>query len=749
MDVQTATICADPRAASPAHSLVVPIFASTMFLSGFLLFLVEPMAARMVLPILGGAPMVWNACVVFFQAVMLAGYGYAYVASRSLPLRRQVSVYALVLAAPIVTLPFVIEPGSVPPPAGNPIAWLMMMLALTIGLPFFALSTSASVFQHWLSRTDHPAARDPYFLYSASNHGCLLALAAYPIAIEPLLTLREQSQVWAIGYGALVLLAAACGATVRRFPAPDADGQLEIADSTPAIGARRRVRWIALAFVPSSLMLGVTSYMSSDIAAFPLMWILPLALYLFTFATAFGRHATRAAAIARRAMPLLVVPLTLFMIAGVRAPLTAIVTLHLAAFTAIALGCHAQLAADRPDASRLTEFYVWVSVGGMLGGLFNTLLAPVVFNTIVEYPLVMVIGCLLLRATPRARAEQLHRRLVSIGAPVLVAALTAAALVLAASRSLSLSIQLTLLAAPALIAFAGRRDSRRFGASIAAMVLASLVMGNRDGRILDQTRTFFGVYRVNEDATGRYHGLVHGTTLHGMQALAADRRTEALTYYHASGPFGQAWRALPAATSGHEIGVIGLGVGTLATYATSGQRWTFFEIDPAIEKIARTPEYFSFMAACGSRCRVVIGDARIALTRMRTSDTFDVLVLDAFSSDAIPVHLVTREALSLYLSRLAPGGALVMHVSNRHLRLAPVVARLAEAESLVGMHQIELPTPDMPEGKSGSHWIVMARSRADLGSIVTDARWSPLVTSGSTPLWTDDFSNILSVLSLR
>src|SRR4051812_48506406 len=281
-----------------AHSsFVVPLFATTMFLSGFLLFLVEPMVARMVLPILGGVPMVWNGCVVFFQIVMLAGYGYAFGASRWLGLRQHVILHLAVLAAPAAVLPFMIQSGSATPPDGNPLGWLLLLLAGTIGLPFFVLSTSASVFQHWLSRTDHPAGRDPYFLYSASNLGCVLALASYPVLVEPVFTLREQTRLWTIAYAAFAVLAGACATFAWRRGVSRAPEPLEQTSARSEAGAApvtwlRRGRWIALALVPSSLMLAVTSYISTDIAAVPLLWIVPLGLYLLTFALAFGRHSS-------------------------------------------------------------------------------------------------------------------------------------------------------------------------------------------------------------------------------------------------------------------------------------------------------------------------------------------------------------------------------------------------------------------------------------------------------------------------
>jgi hypothetical protein len=720
-----------------------------MFLSAFLLFLVEPMVAKMVLPILGGAPMVWNACVVFFQIMLLAGYGYAFAASKWLRVRQHVVLHAALLAAPALVLPFMIQAGSVNPPEGNPVGWLLLLLAGSIGLPFFVLSTSASVFQHWLSRTDHPAARDPYFLYAASNLGSLLALACYPIVVEPVFTLRDQTRLWTTGYAEFVALAGACAVFAWRrgaAGAPQAQARVEITEQpSAALTTWRRVRWTMLAFIPSSLMLAVTSYISTDVAAVPLLWIVPLALYLLTFVLAFGRRSLATSrAVARRAVPLLVVPLALFMVAKVRSPLTIIVPLHLLAFAAVALRCHTELADDRPEPSRLTEFFFWVSFGGMLGGLFNALAAPVLFDSIVEYPLVLVLACLFVSAAGTTGSRPTRADAIL---PLVVGGLTAAILIISGTKGAPLATQLAALSVPALLAYTQRR-SRRFGYCMAALLVAGLLFVNAGERVLFATRTFFGVYRVSEDPGRRYHGLAHGTTLHGMQALAPERRGEALTYFHSTGPFGQAFKALPRAAAGHDVAVVGLGVGTLATYAQPGQRWTFFEIDPAIERIARNTEYFSFLEACGDRCRVVIGDARLSLNRVPDS-SYDLLVIDAFSSDSIPMHLMTREALSLYLSKLTPGGALVMHISNRHLLLGPVVGQLAASHGLVALQQVERLKPDAPEGKRESHWVVMARSRSDLGGLTADARWSPLVPSATTPLWTDDFSNILSVLSVH
>ena len=733
---------------SRAAAVAVPLFGAAMLLSGFLLFLVEPMIARMVLPILGGVPMVWNACVVFFQIVMLAGYGYAFGASRWLTVRRQVMVHAAILSAPAAVLPVLIESGSAHPPSGNPVGWLLLLLAGTVGLPFFVLSTTASVLQHWLSKTDHPSGRDPYFLYATSNIGCLLALASYPVLVEPSLTLRAQARLWTVGYAVFAALAAGCGVYAWRHSSHSAAnaGPEDAASPRQGLSAVRRARWIALAFVPSSLMLAVTSHISTDVAAVPLLWIVPLALYLLTFVLGFGRTATGARSMAARALPLLVVPLALFMIARVREPLAAILPLHLCAFAAIAQYCHSALSAERPDRSHLTEFYFWLSFGGMLGGLFNTLAAPVLFTSVLEFPLIVLGACLLFKTEgeePHARS----RTLAACAWPIGIGALTVAVLVSSRVLDLRFQVQLAMLAIPAILAFSQRRHGVRFGTSMAALIGAGLALGSQDVRELYSTRTFFGVYRVYEDATGRYHGLAHGTTLHGEQATSAGRRAEPLTYYHPTGPFGDAWRTLPGA-KGREIGVVGLGVGTLATYSRPNQHWTFFEIDPAIEAIARTPAWFSFMEQCGDRCRVVTGDARLSLAR-EPEHHYNLLVLDAFSSDSIPVHLMTREALALYVSRLAPDGAVMMHISNRHLRLAPIVARLGADRGLYGAQRVELPgRGSWAEGKRGSQWIVLSRKPTDIAPLIRHAGWIPLTASPSTPLWTDDFSNILGVLSL-
>jgi spermidine synthase len=736
--------------AKPVWRGIVPLFATTLFVSSLLMFALEPIVAKTVLPILGGTPMVWNTCVLFFQILLLGGYGYAHGVTRWLGSRPAGAAYLVLLLLPFATLPFAIGAEAQPPADGNPIGWLLLVLAKSIGLPFFALAASAPILQRWFADTDHGSANDPYFLYAASNLGSLLALVMYPVVIEPLLPLRMQNHLWEIGYGVFVVAACLSMAVGWRHKARVAvafERSAEPRDATAASPTwKRRATWIGLAFIPSSLMLAVTTYFSTDIAPVPLFWIAPLALYLVTFVVAFSSMSASSQSIADRFMPLLVLPLVVLVIAGSGLYLSLAIPLHLAAFTMAALVCHGRLAADRPAPVHLTEFYFWIAFGGMLGGVFNTLAAPLLFSRIIEYPLVLVLA-LAARQGRRQEAGSVWS-LNDLFVPIGVGALSAGFMVWLHPGRDSAQLFVAGLGAPALVAFTQSRAPRRFAASVATMLVAGLLAANAQGQTLLLSRTFFGVYRVTADQGARYHSLYHGTTLHGMQAVDPAHQGEALTYYHREGPIGQAFAGLPGVAARRNIAVVGLGVGTLASYRAPGQQWTFYEIDPEVERIARTEKYFTFLKSCGDSCRVVLGDARLSLARAPERE-YGFMVLDAFSSDAIPVHLMTAEAIGLYLSRLAPGGVLAFHISNRHLSLAPVLARVALSHRLVVRLQQHSAGQTVTGGPLSSGWMVMARTESDLGSLAGDTRWIVPSVPASTPLWTDDFSNILSVMNLN
>ena len=727
---------------SVRSSALVRLFAATLFMSAFLMFLVEPMIARILLPSLGGAPAVWNTCLVFFQAMLLVGYGYAHGATQYLGVRRHIVLHSVLLLVPLIVLPIAVR---VSPPQGleSPALWLLVTLLGSIGLPFFVLSTTAAVMQKWFSATNDGAAADPYFLYAASNLGSFIALIAYPLVVEPNLRLQDQATLWTAGYVVLVLLSFACAAVVWRSPAPMSGATRTEAVPSEALSWGRRGRWVALAAVPSSLLLAVTSYISTNVASVPLLWVLPLGVYLLTLVVAFSASTERVRAVASTLMPLSVILLTLMLIADLSSPMWLVIPAHLAVFSVIAIACHGELAGDRPSAQRLTEFFFWTALGGMLGGLFNALVAPLIFTSILEYPLALV-AATLLRATSASRPGRLSRADVAI--PLAIgAAVAVSALVNNQFGSLSRFIVLGA-AVPALFTLRQKQYPRRFAASIAMILLAGTLTASTFGQVVYAARTFFGVNRVRVDPAHGYRSMFHGTTLHGMQSLDPARSHEPLSYFHRTGPIGQVFENVPTASTAPRVAVLGLGVGTLASYRAPTQRWTFYEIDPVVESIARNDAYFTYLRACGEGCAVTIGDGRLSLARAEPH-TYGLIVLDAFSSDAVPMHLMTKEALALYLSKLAPGGVIAFNISNLHLSFQGVLSRMAADAGLAALWQREAPNAGSWQvGKFPSEWFIVARDRQDFGPLNADSRWSVPQAPMGTPLWTDDFSNILSVI---
>ena len=520
----------------------------------------------------------------------------------------------------------------------------------------------------------------------------------------------------------------------HQEPVPTAE-----AASPPS--ARTRMRWLALSFAPSSLMLGVTTYMSTDVAEVPLLWVVPLSCYLLTFIVAFGWYSDGVHALTRRMLPRVLLPFVFVVLVGLPVPLWISIPLHIAAFSMLALRCHGELARNRPGVRYLTEFYLWLAAGGVLGGVFNTLVAPQIFASVAEYPIAIAISCLL--CVSREQLREVVTDPQRLKRPVLAAA-TAAALLIGERLDVLPTIPMVaLLGAPVIMCLSVAKDAARFSVAIAGL-LAALLIGNAlvpadGGHELHAERTFFGVYRVRTDAPGRLVSLAHGTTTHGSQILG-DANPEPLTYYHRQSPVGQVLAARGGAAQ--SVGVIGLGAGTLAAYVQPGATWNFYEIDPAVERIARDRRFFGYLERCGPQCSVVLGDARLALAQRNV--VHDILVLDAFSSDAIPMHLLTIEALQTYESRLAPDGLLVVHISNRHIRLRPVVARLARERKLTALAQIDS-APDETREHKPSEWVVMARRRETLAGFASDSRWTP-VQPDDRRAWSDDFSNIWTEL---
>jgi hypothetical protein len=755
------------------------LFAAAVFASAALLFLVEPMVAKMALPTLGGTPAVWNTCMVFFQAALLIGYALADRVTNAFSPRKQASLLVLLLILPLAVLPIDLQIGSRLAswlkalldgsrwidafPAVTleyPILWLLGHLLLAVGLPFIVLSMIGPLLQKWFSGTRTRLAEDPYRLYAASNLGSMLALLAYPTVIEPAFTLQEQSRVWSWGYGFLLLLALSCAVQVWRAPSsgigkkPGPRGVRAVPQATSdPITFRRRLRWIALAFVPSSLMLGVTTYLSTDIATIPLLWIIPLALYLLTFILVFAKRQLLPQMALGRILPGMTLLLfLLILLHDMQPPVWLVIVLHLSTFFVLALYCHGELAADRPRPDQLTEFYLWLGIGGALGGLFNALVAPLLFPQVIEYPLALILASAM-------RCRKGPDDLPTPWGPMTWAIPAGLGLVTA---GLIVSLQAydvepaqlragLMFGVPAVLCYTQVDRPLRFALCLGAMLLASFLYVGKEGRTIFSGRSFFGVLRVTTDRDSHFHQVVHGSTVHGRQSLDPGRRREPLAYYHRTGPVGRLFEALDPQLSGAQIAVIGLGAGSLACYAQPEQEWTFYEIDPLVERIARDPKYFTFLEDSRARkLEVVLGDGRLRLQEA-PDGYFELILLDAFSSDAVPVHLLTREALQLYLRKLTRGGILVFHISNRYLDLQPVLAALARDANVVCRFRDDLAvTPnEEEEGKEKSQWALLARAPDSLGPLARSSAWYALEGKREIDVWTDHFSNILSIFMWR
>jgi SAM-dependent methyltransferase len=724
-----------PRGVFRAAPAVLAAYACAVFCSAFLLFLVQPVFSRMVLPLLGGSPAVWNTCMLFFQAALLGGYLYAHLTTRWLAPRAQAILHLALMAGAALVLPVSVA-GAAPEGGASPIAWLLLLMATTVGLPFFVLSGTGPILQRWFSETGHPGAANPYWLYAASNLGSMLALLGYPVLMEPTLRLAEQSRVWAFGYGALALLLAACARTVWR--ARPADAHVAAA---PPVPVRERAVWVGLAFIPSSLLLGVTTYITTDLTPVPLLWVVPLALYLLTFALVFAPTTLVPHEWMVMAQPSLLAASVMMLLQGWLREPTLALPIHLATLFVTAMVCHGELSRRRPPAARLTEFYLWISVGGVLGGIFNVLLAPVLFTRVYEYPLLLALACL---ARPWPEGGLSRRRHLAGGAQALLFCIV---LLYLARRDVNelptLAIVPLATAAIFLLALGLGRAPVWLATCLGALLLSHIRIEVMSPNTLFTQRTFFGHYRVYVNPVGGgYNALGHGSTLHGAQSLTRERVAEPLTYYVRNGPLGDIFASRPVTARGTRVAVVGLGTGTTAAYAQEGEEWTFYEIDPGIVEIARGGKYFTYLRNAEAPVDIVIGDARLSIARAPRG-AYDLILLDAFSSDAVPVHLLTREALGTYLERLAPGGRIAFHVSNRYLDLESVIAELARERKLaVRVGSGPESKPDIYQ--QWSTWVVVARSERDLGD-VSGKRWrAPNMRPGLRP-WTDDYSSVLSV----
>ena len=719
-----------------------PLFVVTILAGSFLLFLVQPMVARMALPRLGGAPAVWNSAMLVYQALLLGGYAYAHALARVRP-RMQAAIHLVVLLAAAVWLPIGLMRGELPAGA-SPAIWVPWLLVGSIGPLFFAIAAHGPLLQRWFSLAS--GGRDPYALYAASNLGSFAGLIAYPLLVEPEMALHAQSLLWTGGYVLVAALVLACATMLPgRAAAPAAD-PAPVAAPT----GRRVAHWMALALVPSGLMLATSTYITTDIVAMPLLWVLPLGLYLLSFTVAFAAD-RRAADLITRIAPVTVLLFGGVMMGGIPAAPLASLGMALLLLFMIAVALHTALYRLRPPAEGLTGFYLAMSAGGALGGAFSGLVAPLVFDWTYEYPLlIFAAGAMAPQVFLTAGVRALWHgpnRWIAL-ATVAFAMLVLTALYFMGPASIIGDQHrgaIFLVIAVVGLASVGYRPAYLVTLAGALLLFGgyrSLQLSAEPGA---RTRSYFGVYTVR--GTALLRELDHGTTVHGVQLRGSPaREMTPTTYYARRSGVGEAMTLLPALYGSHaRVGVVGLGTGTLSCYARPGQAWRFYEIDPAIIHIARDGGQFTYLRRCLPDPTILLGDARLSLQRA-PSASLDLLALDAFSSDAVPMHLMTREAFATYERVLAPGGLLMVHISNRFLDLEPVVAAAARAAGWQAAKLNYRPSP-LDADATASIWIALSRDPRPVAMLrAGNPDWTDAYAPPGFTAWTDDYSTILPLL---
>jgi hypothetical protein len=728
-------------------SLII-LFAGTLFTSASLMFVLQPLFGKLLLPLLGGSPAVWNTCMVFYQTILFLGYLYAHTISTRFSQHRQIQIHAAVILISFLALPLALPENTIPPTDSNPTFWLLWTLFLAIGLPFFVVSTTAPLVQKWFANIGHHTSHDPYYLYAASNTGSLIALLSYPFLLEPTIGLANQKNYWSIGYLLLSLLIAGCAFVLWKSQqnTPIAE------DNEPQenLGIYQKLHWLVLALVPSSLLLGLTNFISTDIASVPLLWIIPLTLYLLSFVIVFSKWNDRIHPVMIKLQPIVLLPFIAYaFINPADLPYWAYLGLHLLAFFFAVMVCHGELAKNRPNTRYLTTFYLIMSFAGMLGGMFNTFVAPFIFNGIYEYP-IMIVAALLLR--PGASLTATKNLLLQIIPPALL--IIAGLVIYYRIDNLLQYFDFIVIGLITLTVFTYvlRAKPVAFALLTGAIIFLALGVHGLSSHTIYQERSFFGVLAVREsiltdeqNQPEKYHELFHGTTKHGAQRLPENLAKIPLTYYSRPGPMGQLFKAYDSSNKNWNIGIVGLGAGALACYAKAEQNWTLYEIDPLVIDIASNPDYFSYLKRCSYNTTLSLGDARLSLEK-EPDQKFDLLVMDAFSSDSVPTHLLTQEALALYFKKLKPNGILAFHITNRHLSLKKVLSIHAEHLHFSALIQEFKPQQELPLVVA-TDWVVMAKNPATLAPLSQSrlGNWQKMPLYFDMKPWTDDFTNIVSI----
>lgn len=715
------------------------VFTASIFLSAALLFAIQPMFGKMASPMLGGTPAVWSVALVFFQGVLLLGYLWAHLLATRVPTRMGALLHLGVCVAAFALLP--IAPAAWEPPAGGGYGvWLLAFFAVSTGAPFFAVAANGPLLQAWFARTGHARAADPYFLYAASNAGSLMALLAYPFVIEPLVGLKTQSHVWTVGFVALGVCLVACAAMAQG--GADLDQRLRRA---PATSWTQRFIWMAPSFIASGLLVSATSHISTDVASAPLLWVVPLALFLGTFVVAFRPLAASIETPVRLAH-IFFVAIALLMLVDAR---VLSLFVHLGALTLAAFVAHRALYESRPEHEALTTFYAFMSLGGVAGGVFAALLAPLLFTNVLEYPLLLVVSLLCHRGV----VEKLRGvRARDFGFPALLVGLVFASVLIAATFA-ALSAALAVATAAFAVCLLLNRDRGPallvFGAGVFCTAAAAPALFSE----VQTFRSFFGVHRISYDEDGRVRYLAHGTTIHGgVRVRNADgsplpARPQPTTYYTFSGPIGEVIRSVRAHKGGlNHVALIGLGTGALACHRQPGETFAFYEIDALVMSLARDRAKFPFLPDCAPDAPIILGDARLRIAGQQEKS--ELLIVDAFSSDAIPIHLMTAEAIRLYRSKLVSDGVILFHISHRMMDLSQTVAGAAAAAGLPSLIRSD---SDSTVGREDlwtpSRVVAVVARPEDLGDVaLAGGEWSLLTPDGQARPWTDDYSTILTPL---
>ena len=766
--------------------ILIYLYSGCIFLSAFLLFLVQPMIGKMFLPWVGGSSAAWNTCMFFFQALLLAGYGYTHLSLGRLGLKKQSFLQFPMMLLALLFLPFIYSNAT--PVPEDPSFWLIAQLIKTIGLPFFVIAGIAPLLQIWFANTGHTRAVSPFFLYAASNTGSLFALLAYPTLIEPSFDLAGQARIWTGGYILLIILMAACFSLVEKTEVAAQTKENKGSDVPPP-ATRTILFWVAAAFLPSSLLLAVTQYVTTDLVPVPMFWIIPLMIYLVTFIVAFSEKlAPRALTYSRISLLVILSFLSLYLFVEITYFWFSVMV-HLFTLFCVAMFCHCAIAENKPPVKHLTAYYLWISLGGVLGGFFNSLIAPQIFSDYLEYPLLIVLSCLMIdrfnNSQPVKEGETDNRIFVPGIVSALVGFYIFALIIYFSNLNLPEQIfhfatylgydinlpglkaflelisvyhgqiRQTAFALSALVPYfvLTRRCRVSFAPLVAVVLVLIFVYNIGQHKIIKRYRNFFGVKKVFFDTEANLRYLAHGSTVHGKQCFTDALREEPLTYYHRRGPLGDIFALPMFGQDNLKVAIIGLGVGSMAAYSRTGNEFVFYELDPQVVEIAQRTGIFSYLKDFSHNCRVEVGDGRLKIMQAAPK-YFDMIIIDAFSSDAVPIHLLTVEALQIYLDRLKDTGIIAVHISNRYINLQPNLQALAKVHNL---HQTFINDDSFNSNEAANYerspaeYAIFTRDQGIVNYLarVSGDTWAPINDWPDFRPWTDSHSSIFPLLNFK